>query len=132
MFGEKARVIEDLREKLRDTELWYDAQKSNCKSALDRLAQKQTELSIIQEAFRNGVVITDNLKEQLAASERELKDSDEYFDARIGTLEFALNESKGLNQALEDENRDLVRQVELLQAVLGQLSVQVKIPARKR
>jgi chromosome segregation ATPase len=66
--------------------------------------------------------------QELAAAVNQNRD----YEARIETLEYALSESKGLNQALEDENKDLGRQLELLQALLGQLRVNVTLPARKK
>jgi hypothetical protein len=53
-------------------------------------------------------------------------------EARINMLEYALAESKGLNQALEDENKDLGRQVELYRATLASVRINVSLPARKK
>jgi hypothetical protein len=39
---------------------------------------------------------------------------------------------KAIGQALADENRDLVRQLELYKAVLAQLQIPIKLPARKQ
>lgn len=36
-----------------------------------------------------------------------------------------------INKSLAEENRDLVRQLELYKAVLAQLSIPVKLPVRK-
>ena len=38
---------------------------------------------------------------------------------------------QSVSHALADENRDLVRQLELHKAVLAQLSIPVKLPVRK-
>src|SRR5262249_36207294 len=59
-----------------------------------------------------------------------LKKNQDYSD-KIDTLEFALSESKSLNEALEDENRDLVRQLELLQTVLSAVHINVGLPTKK-
>jgi hypothetical protein len=43
-----------------------------------------------------------------------------------------LTHERDISQALADENTDLTRQLELLQALLKQLSITVKLPVRKK
>ena len=121
MFGMKQAIVASLEDDLKVVRGWRDTYWKNWQDAREKLARKESELSIVQEAYSGRLAEIDSLTEDVS-----------YADARIDTLEYALNESKGLNQALEDENRDLVRQVELLNAVLGQLQIPVKLPARRR
>jgi hypothetical protein len=53
------------------------------------------------------------------------------YEGTIESLESELERFHDINQALADENRDLVRRVELLDAVLYQLQIPVKLPAKK-
>ena len=47
----------------------------------------------------------------------------------IGFTEDLVRERE-INQALADENRDLVRQLQLLQSLFKQLNIQIKLPAK--
>jgi len=95
--------------------------------------QKQIEsLTASVEFWRKREVERGNsindLSEKLLTSVNKNRDA----EARIDMLEYALSESKGLNQALEDENRDLVRQLELYRTLLASVRVNVALPARKK
>ena len=131
MFGKKQQTINTLRERLASVGDRQDVYWNNWQGTLDALARKESELSILQEAFRNGVGITEELKARTLELESEKNEDVAYYEARIDVLDYALNESKGMNRALDEENRDLVRQLELLESVLRQLSITVKFPARK-
>ncbi len=48
---------------------------------------------------------------------------------RVEEVEVRLN---SINKALAEENRDLVRQLELYKAVLAQLQIPIKLPTRKQ
>ena len=116
MFGnkQKEKEIEQLK---RDVESW---------EAVGRMNDKMIEE--MRASVSQGLHVADTLRETLGKFARELDEK----DAQVEVLNFALSESKGMNQALEDENRDLVRQVELYRALLAQIQVNVTLPARKR
>lgn len=73
---------------------------------------KKSELEILQEAFRNGVRITDEFKEKIAG------------------IETALAYARETNDDLDQRNRDLEYQNQLLVTVLQTLRIPVKLPAR--
>ena len=84
------------------------------------LARNQSELSALQDAFRNGVKLSAEQKEKIA-------DLQEENNLILTELE-VIND---LNTELSAENDDLLRKLELLQSVLGQLNIAVKLPVKK-
>ena len=76
------------------------------------------------------------LRETVNALEREIKSIKRYYENCINDLNSLhkkdINQSHSAGKILADENRDLVRQLELYKAVLSQLSIPVKLPARKQ
>lgn len=66
-----------------------------------------------------------------------VKERDEALAANLGyegqVVAYAqdLERESRINNALAEQNRDLVRQLELYKAVLAQLSIPVKLPARR-
>lgn len=54
------------------------------------------------------------------------------YESQVIELTDELTNLRAVNQALAEENTDLTRQLELLQALLKQLSITVKLPASKR
>lgn len=83
--------------------------------------QKESELSILQETFRNGVRITDELKEKVADIETDLA------DARAANDDL---DERGRNFARQAD--DLAFQVRTLENVLEQLQIPVKLPRPAR
>ncbi len=82
---------------------------------------KKSELEILQEAFRNGVRITDELKEKIAGLEADLA------DARAANDDL---DERGPNFARQAD--DLAFQVRTLENVLEQLQIPVKLPRPAR
>jgi hypothetical protein len=52
-------------------------------------------------------------------------------DYREGYYKKAITEKDSINKALAEENRDLVRQLELYKAVLAQLQIPIRLPGKK-
>ena len=75
------------------------------------------------------------LEKDLDAALRRARDATERanrFQISADSLEEDLTQTHDINLALADESRDLVRQLELYKAVLGQLCVPVKLPAKRK
>ena len=70
------------------------------------------------------------------ASEFYQKSCVDQYDRRLAEertkeLNNELEKSRSMGKILADENRDLVRQLELLRALLAQIQITVKLPIRK-
>ena len=53
------------------------------------------------------------------------------YDEQVNFLSDELARNKEINNTLADENRDLVRRYDLLESVLKQLRVDIKLPRKK-
>ena len=71
---------------------------------------------------KNRDMLSDELDQALAACDSGAEE--------FTRLTEELVRERSINQALADENRDLVRQLELLRAFLKQIRINVKLPAR--
>lgn len=80
-----------------------------------------SELEIVQEAFREKVEVTEELKEDLAA-----------YQSVNCELEAELADVRLANDDLAQRNRDLEYQNGLLVTVLQTLRIPVKLPARNK
>jgi chromosome segregation ATPase len=54
------------------------------------------------------------------------------YEGQVEAYAEDLARESNINNALAEQNRDLVRQLELYKAVLAQLSIPIKLPARKQ
>lgn len=121
MFGRKSREIKELRGDLEYIQLKRDEYWERYADTDDKLARKESELKILQEAFRAGVKITEELKEQIADLE-----------TRNDSLKYELAEAHLLNETIKEEVTESSRMLELYKALLAQIQVVVKLPARKK
>ena len=120
MFGLKQAEINELRKDLAGVRKQRDEYWDNWRAEEDVRIRAEQELSVLQEAFRNGCKITDDLKEKVAGLEQ----------SRSGLLG-ALKIARDTNDDLARKNWDLEYQNGLLVTVLQQLRIPVKLPARK-
>lgn len=121
MWGKKQQIINNLREEI------------VCKDDLIRTYSKMTEeqRNKIQEAgsaYDRAEARSNKMSEEVDQALESCRN----YETQIIEATDDLARERSINQALADENRDLVRQLELLRAVLGQLSIQVKLPGRKK
>lgn len=135
MFWQKAAEINDLQEKISDFELEAVAHKNVVarlereKNELDasvlniaRVAEQKTEqYDTLNAAFQD--VAKKNCDLNVAAAELRLQ---------LDASDDHLGETLEMRDTLNDENADLCRKLELLEALFSQLRVNVKFPARKR
>lgn len=100
-------------------------QTSNLRTDLDyarkHRAAKESELSILQDAFRRGVQITDELKEQIAGLE-----------ARNEKLNSSLLAAGEKYDRLAGKYDNLSNRHDMLDSVLRQLRISIKLPAGKK
>ena len=120
MFGSKAREILRLKDKLNRALREVEDLDRDYRAEEAVRTRAEQELSVLQEAFRNGCKITDDLKEKVAGLEQ----------SRSGLLG-ALKIARDTNDDLARKNWDLEYQNGLLVTVLQQLRIPVKLPARK-
>lgn len=69
---------------------------------------------------------------QLSKELDQALESNTGYENQVQSLTDELEKFSTINQAFADENRDLVRQLELYKALLAQVRVNVTLPARKR
>lgn len=79
-----------------------------------------------QEIARKNIRILE-LRELLAKNQEHLAG----YESTIETLESENERQAAINQALAEENRDLVRKLELYRAIFRQLNIDVKFPVNK-
>lgn len=128
MFGEKAAKIVELEEALeiangqlenslaREHEL-----EGSVLSISGQVEHKQEEYNTLYKSFQD--VAQKNCDLNVAIADQSLE---------LDAAETFLSETQECNEVLHEENSDLVRQLELYKAVLGQLSIVVKVPARRK
>jgi hypothetical protein len=107
MFGQKQKKIEELEFRV-----------SNDQAAFNTIFDENARKATVIRELNEGVL-------KLVNQNRDC-------ESRIETLDYALSESKELNRALEEENKDLIRQVELYRATLASVRINVSLPARKK
>lgn len=135
MFWQKAAEISDLKDQITDLELHAVGRTSTItrlekeKDELDasvlniaRVAEQKTEqYDTLNAAFQDVAKKNCDLNVVAAELRLQLDASDDH-----------LGETLEMRDTLNDENADLCRKLELLEAVLGQLTVVVKLPGKKR
>lgn len=108
------QTIRELRAQLSTWDTLHDAKKFE-------LSKKQSELTAVQDAYRSLLKTLDGLKGQVYELETRNKQ-----------LVDALHCAEEVNMDIEEESVDLVRKLDLLEQVLKQLQIPVKLPARKK
>ena len=96
MFGLKQAEINELRKDLAGVRKQRDEYWDNWRAEEDVRIRAEQELSVLQEAFRNGCKITDDLKEKVAGLQKANVDQ----SLEVANLEYN-------NDALARKNRDL-------------------------
>lgn len=121
MFGRKQELIDNLRADLTYVRECRDKYYSNWQKVADELARTKSELSILQEAFRNGVKVTDELHTKV-------------FDlsTRNGSQDYELAEARLQAENLREEAAESSRMLELYKALVASLRIVIKLPARKK
>lgn len=120
MFGYKAGKIKDLEEELIYVRAKRDEYWKEYANTSESLAGKESELAILQEAYSGRSRELDQALESITGYENQVQSLDE-----------ELARFHDINVALADENRDLKQRLDLLQDVLKQLQIPVKLPRKK-
>ena len=80
-----------------------------------------------EAAYAEGI----SKKTQLSYDLIEARQQISGYESTIETLESENERQATINQALAEENRDLVRKLELYRAIFRQLNIDVKFPVNK-
>jgi hypothetical protein len=84
------------------------------------------------EQYADKFVSEKDAREAMYKELDQALESGTAYESQVVELTEELTHERDISQALADENTDLTRQLELLQALLKQLSIAVKLPVRKK
>lgn len=99
-----------------------------------RIMALEEDLVAIREARDNNYKAFEDMTTDRDSMSDELDKALESctgYESQVIQLTDDLVRERSINQALADENRDLVRQLELLKAFFSQLRIQIKLPGKK-
>ena len=139
MFGQKQKKIEELQKSL----VFMKEDLTWAKGREDVARKEAVTWKANAGAFQKAYEESDKFRSEAAEEiirlatqnrdyEKQIEDARQEYDNKVFARDYAINESKELNQALEEDNKDLIRQVELYQAVLSQLRVNISLPEKKK
>jgi chromosome segregation ATPase len=120
MFGHKARTIKFLKEDIAAIRGQRDRHYDELARKEAELGQKNSELTIVRESYSGRLREMDDLYAQVGDLE-----------TRNESLKYELSEARLLNENIREEAAESSRMLELYKALLGQLQIVVKLPAKK-